>query len=255
MRLMFPMLLVLASMATGVFAQDATQRLRSLEQRMDRMESELQRRRPTLADSRVQRWVQAVADLFSRRGTRDSLELLALEHERMELQLQDWRNQERIAVEREIAALLPAGSEVGEGLPASLLDRAQRLVRTPAGLADLRRFQELLLQLRAAKALLERPPDASAARKARELEALAIDATRFPGLEADRQKLIVALDGYCDRTSQLAKVIRTVPEGRNEADRILYLARYQAPQYPYLQQQMERAGRDPRFRLVEKGCP
>jgi hypothetical protein len=236
-------------------AQDATQRLRALEQRMERMESELKDRRPTLADSRIQRWVQAVADLFSRRAVRDSLELQALQHERMTLQLHDMRNLERIALEREIAAMLPAGSEVGEGLPASLLDRSLRLARPPAGLTDLRRFHELLGQLKAAKALLDRPPDAAAARKARELEGLAIDAGSFPGLESDRQKLILALDGYCERAAQLAKVIRTVPEGRSEADRILYLARYQAPQYPYLKQQMERAGGDPRFRMVEKGCP
>jgi hypothetical protein len=186
---------------------------------------------------------------------RDSLALQAIERERLELLVEETRQLERTALDREIEALLSAGSDVGEALPASLLDRSQRLLRTPAGLSDLRRYQELLWQLNAGKALLARAPEGSSKRKARELEALSIDGRRYPGLEADRQKLIVALDGYCERAVQLAKVIRTAPEGRSEAERVNYLARYQAIQYPYLQQQLEQASRDPRFRLVVNACP
>jgi hypothetical protein len=258
MRLKILVLLVLATSGTmhpAVLAQDAARRLYDLEQRVGRLESEIRSRRPALADSRVQRWVQAVADLFSRRAVRDSLALQAIERERLDLLVEETRHMERTALEREIVALLPAGSDVGEALPASLLDRSQRLIRTPAGLTDLRRYQELLWQLNAGKALLARAPDGSSKRKARELEGLSIDAKRFPGLEADRQKLIVALDGYCERAVQLAKVIRTAPEGRNDAERENYLARYRATQYPYLELQLEQASRDPRFRLVVNACP
>jgi hypothetical protein len=258
MRLKFLVLLAMATSGAqhpAAFAQDAARRLYELEQRVGRLESEVRSRRPALADSRVQRWVQAVADLFSRRAMRDSLALQAIERERLELLVEETRQLERTALDREIEALLSAGSDVGEALPASLLDRSQRLLRTPAGLSDLRRYQELLWQLNAGKALLARAPEGSSKRKARELEALSIDGRRYPGLEADRQKLIVALDGYCERAVQLAKVIRTAPEGRSEAERVNYLARYQAIQYPYLQQQLEQASRDPRFRLVVNACP
>ncbi len=162
---------------------------------------------------------------------------------------------ERQRLEREIAALILLGMDLSDLLPQSLLERAERMTPAPANLPELRLYRYLLGQLQRGRALLELPPDAAAPRMALELEGMVIDGDRFPGLYDDRPRLIAALNGYCERTAQLARVIRNAGEGRSNEERVNYLDRYQATQYPYLQQQMARARANPGFRLQEKRCP
>jgi len=255
-RLLWLLLFALPLVSVGQLAQvDVGRRIQDLDARLSRLETAVESRRPALSRSRVQRWVQEVADLFTRRAMRDSLELLRLRHDQQVIELEAGYERERTALEREIRAMIVLGADVPEALPASLAERSMRLARVPTNLGDLRMYRDHQKELHRAQALLEAPPDAQSQRKARDLERMTIDATRFPGLNADRERLIFILDTYCERTGQLAAAIRTAKErSRDEAGRRNYLARYSVDHYPYLQRQKERAHEDPKYRLVEIGC-
>ncbi len=161
---------------------------------------------------------------------------------------------EQKRLEREIGAVLLLGMEMNDALPLSLQERAESNDPPPDNLPDLRLYRYLLGRLHQARGLLAVPPDEKAATAAKELEGAVIERARYPGLEEDRMRLVSALQGYCERSNQLARVIQSATEGRTEAERVVFLDRYQANLYPYLQQQMERARADARFRMPAPNC-
>jgi hypothetical protein len=201
-------------------------------------ENQLQRKRlSVLADSILA--AQYMAARGSTANTRTSTNDAAAEQKRLE---------------REIAAVLLLGIDVNDDLPLSLQERAEDNDPPPDNIPDLRLYRYLLGRLHQARGLLAVPPDERAAIAAKELEGAVIERERYPGLEEDRMRLVSALLGYCERSNQLARVIQSAAEGRTEAERVVFLDRYQATQYPYLQQQMQRARANAGYRMPATNC-